>query len=111
MTYQEFLQQKQKNEIDSGFSAKGIKSSLFPFQKFCVEKALEKGRFALFEDCGLGKTIQQLEWSNQVVKHTNAPVLILAPLSVSGQTILEGLNSDTTLKDYPLIRKRITKST
>ena len=40
-----------------------------------------------FFDCGLGKTIMQLEWANQVSKHTNNPVLILCPLAVSSQTI------------------------
>ncbi len=32
----------------------------------------------------------QLEWANQVNKNTGKPVLILAPLAVSGQTIKEG---------------------
>ena len=53
--------------------------------------ALKCGRFALFEDCGLGKTFQQLEWSQKVADHTNKPVLILAPLGVVPQTIQEGL--------------------
>ena len=63
---------------------------MFDFQKFCIKRALKKGKYALFESCGLGKTIQQLEWANQVYKHTKKPVLILAPLSVSLQTIYEG---------------------
>jgi hypothetical protein len=41
-------------------------------------------------ECGLGKTPMQLEWANQVVRHTKGLVLILAPLAVSGQTIREG---------------------
>ena len=44
----------------------------------------------MFEACGLGKTIQQLEWAMQVVKETNEDVLILAPLAVSNQTKKEG---------------------
>ncbi len=32
----------------------------------------------------------QLEWANQVSKYTDKPVLVLAPLAVAGQTILEG---------------------
>ena len=44
----------------------------------------------MFEDCGLGKTIQQLEWADKVQKHIDKPVLILAPLGVIGQTIKEG---------------------
>ena len=53
----------------------------------CIRDRLKAGRFAMFEDCGLGKTIQQLEWADKVRKHTENPVLILAPLGVIGQTI------------------------
>src|SRR5690606_18803688 len=60
---------------------------LFDFQKYCVRKALQYGKYALFEECGLGKTLQQVEWAHQVVKHTNESVLIMCPLAVSGQTI------------------------
>ena len=61
------------------------------FQKgFIVKCALKAGKYALFEDCGLGKTIQQLEWAQKVIEYTGDSVLILAPLAVSGQTIKEG---------------------
>ena len=90
MDYKEFLESKQKNHIESGFEVGELNKHLFPFQEFCVRRALKAGKYAFFEDCGLGKTIQQLEWAHQVNKHTNKPVLILAPLAVSGQTIKEG---------------------
>ena len=64
--------------------------ALFDWQKFVVEIAVKQGRMALFEDCGLGKTIQELEWSRQVVLHTSGRVLILAPLNVVMQTVAEG---------------------
>ena len=63
---------------------------VFPFQKFIVKRALKAGKYAIFADCGLGKTLMQLEWANRVNKETNKPVLILAPLAVAGQTIKEG---------------------
>ena len=90
--YEKFLETKKKSFIESGFDIEldQLNSSLFDFQKYIVQIALKKGRFALFEDCGLGKTIQQLEWANQVYQHTNKPVLILAPLAVVPQTIEEG---------------------
>ena len=90
--YLEFLKSKQTSIASSGFDIpeSSINNLLFPFQKYCVIRALKSGRFAMFEDCGLGKTIQQLEWAHQVVKHTNKPVLIIAPLGVVGQTINEG---------------------
>ena len=93
MDYIEFLQSKQKNHIESGFEVDDSKlnNHLFDFQKFIVKRALKAGKYAIFADCGLGKTLMQLEWADKVVKHTGKPVLILAPLAVSGQTIAEGL--------------------
>ena len=90
--YRLFLEQKKIKLMECGFDVPESKmnNNLFDFQRFCVRKSLKNGRFALFEDCGLGKTIQQLEWTKQVVEHTNKPVLILTPLAVSGQTIMEG---------------------
>jgi DNA modification methylase len=92
MEYLEFLEQKKKSHVASGFEVleSDLNNNLYPFQKYIVKKALYNGRYALFEDCGLGKTIQQLEWCNQVVKHTGKPVLILCPLAVAQQTINEG---------------------
>ena len=89
--YDNFIKSKIKRTLEKGFGAKNLNKSLFPFQKFIVEKSLKMGRYAIFADCGLGKTIMQLEWANQVSDHTNKPVLILAPLAVSSQTIQEGL--------------------
>lgn len=91
--YLKFLETKKTTVAQSGFDVDvvNISDTLFPFQKYCVRRALVSGRFALFEDCGLGKTIQQLEWSRHVSEHTDRPVLILAPLGVISQTIEEGV--------------------
>jgi len=62
---------------------------LFDFQRDLVEWAVRKGRAALFEDCGLGKTPQQLVWADNIVRKTNGKVLITTPLSVSHQTLRE----------------------
>jgi len=90
--YLEFLETKQKTHINSGFSIdeSELNNSMFDFQKFIVKRALKSGKYAIFADCGLGKTLMQLEWANQVCKKTNGKVLILAPLAVVGQTIQEG---------------------
>ena len=66
-----------------------FRSVLFDFQKSLVEWQVRKGRCATFADCGLGKTPMQLTWAQNVVEHTNKPVLILTPLSVSHQTVRE----------------------
>lgn len=90
--YLEFLETKRKSRIESGFYVEDsqLNQILFDFQKYCVKRAISAGKFALFEDCGLGKTIQQLEWAIHVSRHTGKPVLILAPLGVVPQTIKEG---------------------
>jgi DNA modification methylase len=92
-SYLDFLQTKQKTHILSGFDVdeKQLNNNMFDFQKFIVKRALKAGKYAIFADCGLGKTLMQLEWANQVCKKTNSKVLILAPLAVVGQTIQEGL--------------------
>ena len=92
MTYEQFLETKHKSHVFSGFDIEESKlnTAMFPFQKFIVKRALKAGKYAIFADCGLGKTLMQLEWANQVTQRTNKPVLILAPLAVAGQTIMEG---------------------
>jgi hypothetical protein len=100
--YNEFLEQKKTQRIESGFKVEDadLNPALFPFQKYCVKRALEVGKFALFEDCGLGKTIQQLEWAQKVFERTSQPILILAPLAVISQTIKEGEKFGYTVRDY-----------
>ena len=102
--YIEFLQKKQTSIESSGFDLMDseMNEKLFPFQKYCVKRAVKAGRFAMFEDCGLGKTLQQLEWAYQVQKHINQPVLILAPLGVIGQTIQEGVKFGYEVKEIGL---------
>tara|TARA_S200002703_G_scaffold154630_1_gene157767 strand:+ start:1135 stop:3315 length:2181 start_codon:yes stop_codon:yes gene_type:complete len=90
MDYKEFIKNKVKSFKQSGFEPKNLNSNLFDFQKHIVKKACNAGKYAIFADCGLGKTLMQLEWANQVSLETKKPVLILAPLAVSGQTINEG---------------------
>ncbi len=80
----------------------GIQSKfLFDFQRALVSWAVEKGRCAIFADCGMGKTPMQLVWAQNVVQHTNRPVLILTPLAVAGQTVAEarkfGLDARRTI--------------
>jgi hypothetical protein len=62
---------------------------LIDFQSAMVEWACRKGRAALFEDCGLGKTVQELTWGENVVRMTNGRVLLAAPLAVALQIVRE----------------------
>ena len=86
--YKSFLETKKKTFISSGFEIdeSNLNTNLFDFQKYAVKTALSKGRFALFFDCGLGKTLMQLEWASQVVKQTKGNVLVLTSLAVVEQT-------------------------
>jgi hypothetical protein len=89
--YQKFLQQKIHSDAVSGdWDISDLNAELFDFQKHLTTWALNRGRGAIFADCGLGKTPMQLEWANQIVRKTNGNVLILTPLAVSHQTVLEG---------------------
>lgn len=90
MDYQKFLRKKHFYVKPTGFKPKELNPMLFDFQKDIVRWACKKGKAALFEDCGLGKTPQQLEWGRQVHEYTGGDVLILAPLAVSKQTKREG---------------------
>jgi superfamily II DNA or RNA helicase len=64
---------------------KDLPSMAYPFQRFAVEWAMRKGRAALFADCGLGKTMMQLAWADQI----DGQVLLLTPLAVAEQTMRE----------------------
>jgi superfamily II DNA or RNA helicase len=87
--YQQFLESKRHTIGNFGFNANYIPDIAFDFQKYVIEKAILKGRSAIFLDTGLGKTLVQLSLAKNIVNHTNKKVLILTPLAVAFQFILE----------------------
>ena len=89
MKYEEFLESKRHSIGEFGFDANFIPDIAFDFQKYVIEKAVAKGRVAVFLDTGLGTTLVQLSIAQNVVNHTNKKVLILTPLAVAFQFILE----------------------
>lgn len=93
MTYEEFLKRKLVRATPIGFekSPGALNPMLFEWQRQVVSWALRRGRAALFEGCGDGKTAQQLEWAQSVSDHTGKPVLIVAPLAVADQTRREAV--------------------
>jgi len=91
MSYDAFIQGKSRKAESFGFDPFPITAPLFDWQRQVVEWAVRKGRAALFEDCGLGKTIQQIEWAHQVMLKTSGKVLILTPLAVAHQTAAEAV--------------------
>lgn len=62
-----------------------LNPAMFPHQAACTEFALKTGCAGLFLATGLGKSLCSLDWGRVIVEHTNAPVLMLAPLAVSKQ--------------------------
>lgn len=89
ISYEDYLASKSRANKPSGFVPDTISDVLFPFQRELVKRSLMLGRSAIFADCGLGKTLMQLEWARHVFKKTACRVLILAPLAVAEQTCRE----------------------
>lgn len=89
MNYDTFIESKTARAESVGFEPQPFRVPLFDWQKQVVSWAIRTGRAALFEECGLGKTAQQLEWARQVSMHASGPVLILTPLAVAHQTLAE----------------------
>lgn len=96
--YIDFIERKTQLGCDSGFAPVWMPDFLFDFQRHLVEWSIRRGRSALFEDCGLGKTPQQLVWAENVVRHTNRPVMIVTPIAVGMQTIAEAEKFGITAK-------------
>jgi len=102
MKYEDFLKTKTKSFIESGFTPEKLNENLFDFQQYAVKTALQKGRFALFFDCGLGKTLMQLSWAEAVYNHTKKKVLILAPLAVVEQSKDEAVKFGISLNSFDI---------
>lgn len=110
--YADFLKSKSIRNVPSGFDAdeSTLNPMLFDWQKKIVRWSLNKGRSAIFEDCGLGKTAQQLIWAENICSKENTNVLILAPLAVSIQTQREGKKFGIPVNvanDYSEVKKGI----
>jgi len=65
------------------------REGLFDYQRDIVRMAVRKRKFAIFADCGLGKTLMLLEFARHVRAVQDKPVLIVSPLMVVKQTMEE----------------------
>lgn len=87
VSYEDFVKNKLRKVQPVGFNPPlPLNEKLFDWQKVVVTHGLKLGRCAFFEDCGLGKAAQQMEWAKQVCAKTGGKVLILAPIGVTNQT-------------------------
>jgi len=111
MEYKEFIENKKHSIGNFGFKVNYLPDIAFDFQKYIIEKAVLKGRIATFLDTGLGKTIVSLSIAKNIVNHTNKRVLILTPLAVAFQFILEaekmGIDDVEHSKDGKFTKKII----
>lgn len=99
MNYDKFLERKIPRIHENGFEPlQPINAALWDWQREIVTWALKIGRAALFEDCGLGKTRQQLEWAWQVHFKTRKKVIIFCPLAVAEQSVREGADIGIAVK-------------
>lgn len=89
MKYEKFVETKKHTIGGVGFAPTYIPEMAFDFQSHIIKMAVKKGRIAIFADTGLGKTLIQLAIAKNIVNHTNKKVIILTPLAVAFQFILE----------------------
>lgn len=101
MDYETFVSNKRRAEVATGHKPGDLNEHLFDFQHAIVSWAVRRGRAAVFADTGLGKTLMQLSWADEVASHTGGIVLILAPLAVSEQTIEQGATFGIDVRRVP----------
>lgn len=87
--YHDFLDTKTHSGGQFGFSPTFMPSDAFDFQQALIEHAVLTGRSAILADCGLGKTLMELAWAENVARETGGNVLILTCLAVVAQMIEE----------------------
>jgi len=89
--YEQFLERKRFTPIVSGLTEiPPLNPAMFPHQRDVTAWALRLGRAAAFLGTGLGKSLIELDWARCVQAHTGLPVLLIAPLAVAYQMVLEG---------------------
>lgn len=86
-SYEDFLLSKTFIRPDVGIDVplSKISKKLFPWQRLITRWALRKGRAALFEECGAGKSAQMAQWA----KHIPGKTIVFGPLAVAPQLVRE----------------------
>lgn len=90
MSYHAFLERKRMVDPMTGMAdVPPLPDALFPHQRDIVRWALRRGRAAIFAGTGLGKTLMELAWGDEVSRFTGKPVIVFAPLAVAAQHMRE----------------------
>jgi len=96
-SYQDFIRSKVRRPKAFGFTVEDLLIGyLFDWQGTIVRWALQRGRAAIFAECGLGKTLMQLTWALHVILKTGKPVLLHCPVGVREQTLSEAVKFGIT---------------
>jgi len=85
MEYHKFLEEKSQIGNMGGFEPSYFPDMAFPFQKALIDWSVKKGRSLIAADCGLGKSLIELAFAQNVVEKTNGCVLLITPLAVGAQ--------------------------
>lgn len=89
MSYEQFIRSKTQHSGGDGFNPSKLPAWMYDYQSALTEWACNRGRSAVFADCGMGKTAIELAFGEQVVKRLNKPVLLATPIAVGAQMIEE----------------------
>lgn len=89
MSYGEFIHAKSQLGTAHGFAPTFIPGVAKDFQAHAIDWSVRRGRCDIMADCGLGKTLMELSWAQNVREHCNGSVLLLTPLAVASQTVRE----------------------
>jgi hypothetical protein len=89
MSYEQFIRSKTQHSGGDGFNPSKLPPWMYDYQSALTEWACNRGRSAVFADCGMGKTAIELAFGEQVVKRLNKPVLLATPIAVGAQMIEE----------------------
>jgi superfamily II DNA or RNA helicase len=88
--YLEFIAGKDRSTSFNRIPEEWMPKAAFDYQKTIIRWALRKGRACIFAGTGLGKTLMELAWAENVQRFSKWRVLVLAPLAVSDQIVTEG---------------------
>lgn len=92
--YEDFLKSKLKSHVFSGFDIEEseLNKSMFDFQKFIVKRALKAGKYAIFADCGLGKTLMQLDTIERLILlYSNKGDTVFTPFMGIGSEVYQAV--------------------
>jgi hypothetical protein len=83
--YNNYLERKSQIGGMYGFEPIFMPDKAFDFQKHLIQWHVNKGRSMCAADCGLGKSLIELAFAQNIVEKTNGNTLLLTPIAVGVQ--------------------------